>query len=137
MDKKHALSGHPVHVMYNPYTRRAIAYRVHTDTSRGDDTDVDGDVPQDVLLNPENGGIEAGRPLLRVTRACARLSVYVRVELERSGVQAGWHRCRGMDGVVPVVLIASKPPSLPLPLPLADALTLYERRRATYSVRDK
>lgn len=48
----------------------AIAHRyVRTDTSR-DDADVDGDVPQDVLLNPENGGgIEArrgdGRPLSR------------------------------------------------------------------------
>jgi len=105
-----------------------IRDRAHTDTSRGDDTDVDGDVPQDVLLNLENGGIEAGRPLL-VTRACAS----VRVELERSGVQTGWHRCRETDGVVPVVLIASKPPSLTP----ADALTPCERRRAMYSARDK
>jgi len=126
-----ALAGHPVYpyILYARTPRRDsyMRDRVHTDTSRGDDTDVDGDVPQDVLLNLENGEIEAGHPLL-VTRACAS----VRVELERSGVQ-GWHRCRGTDEVVPVVLIASKPPSL---IP-ADALTLCKRRRAMYSARDK
>lgn len=56
---------------------RDRAPAVYTDTSR-DDTDVDGDVPQDVLLNPENGGgIEAWRGARSriLARARARPSV--------------------------------------------------------------
>jgi len=105
-----------------------ICTLIYLRSCNGTDTLLDDvDVPQDVLLNPENGGMEARCPLSRVylcayicacmcvcvcmcACACARARVCVcvcmrararailRVALERSGVLAGWHRCRGTDG---------------------------------------
>lgn len=87
---------HPVYMCTLTYLRSYIG----TDTLRGD---VDGDVPQDVLLNPENGEMEARRPFSRVYLyvcmcTCGHMCATLHVELERSGVQAGW---RGTDGAAP------------------------------------
>lgn len=83
-------SRHPVYMCTLIYLRSCTG----TDTLR-DDADVDGDVPQDVLLNPESGGMEARRLFSRAYLyacmcTCGRTCATLHVELERSGVQAGW-----------------------------------------------
>lgn len=102
-----------------------------TDTLR-DDADVNGDVPQDVLLNPENGGIEARRPFSRAylcarVRVCMYVCATLRVELERSGVQAGWRRCRGTEQPRSSDRFETTPGSLATIPPML--FTLYERPR--------
>lgn len=110
-----------------------------TDTSR-DDTDVD--VPQDVLLNPENGGIEARRPFSRAY-LCAYeytcVNLYVCNSTCRTRAIRGAGRVASMprDGWSgPVVLIASKPPPTPSP-PSRRCFSPCTNGRATYSTRDK